>query len=243
MIAAGVETGFTVDVGALGTVPATAYAAADPTGITFLFAPGAGAPRTHPIKVGMSRLLAARGVDVVTFDFLYATAGRRMPDPAGKLEAAYSAMIGAVRARSPLDALFVGGKSMGGRIASQVVAAMSTPTSAIRGLIFLGYPLSPPGKATSTPKGRPPRAVPERFRHLLGLSLPMFFAQGERDPFGGERELAPLVARLRMRSVLHVVEHGDHSLHVPRRFGVDAEIHAAVADAIVAFCNKAGRRR
>ncbi len=111
-----------------------------------MLAHGAGAPQTHPWMVAMARALSDRAFAVVTFNFLYTEARRRVPDRNDLLEATWRAAIDAVRARGHVGAgrLFVGGKSMGGRIASQV-AARADARAGIAGVVLLGYPLHPPG--------------------------------------------------------------------------------------------------
>ena len=117
---------FRVEVSTHQSVTATAYPAAreHSAGVTLILGHGAGAGQTSDFIVSFGGRLAARGIDVVTFDFLYREQGRRIPDPNDKLEACYCAVIEAVRQRmeSGRDALAIGGKSMGGRIASQVAA-------------------------------------------------------------------------------------------------------------------------
>lgn len=100
-------------------------AAGDAADATLILAHGAGAGQLHPFIVGYARALAERGVDVVTFDFPYMQQRRRAPDSAAALEARYRAVIDRVRADlgGAARALFVGGKSMGGRIATQLAAA------------------------------------------------------------------------------------------------------------------------
>jgi predicted alpha/beta-hydrolase family hydrolase len=178
----------------------------------------------------MARALAARGIDVVTFNFLYAEAKRRVPDKNPVLEDTWRTVVPAVRDRSRLSGrrLFIGGKSMGGRIATQV-AADPTPTPSLddlRGLILLGYPLHPPGR-------------PDKLRvaHLGRVRPPMLFVQGSRDAFGGAAELEPFVRELSARGTRVLpVEGGDHSLAVPKKSGLDADqVIARVADAIAAF--------
>ena len=193
---------------------------------TLILAHGAGAPQTHPFMTGFARGLASRGVEVVTFNFPYMERGRRVPDPAPRLEACYRAVIGVVRGRRSAAGrrLIVGGKSMGGRIASQAVAADAqaglSPT--VDGLVFLGYPLHPPGR-------------PEKLRaaHLPSISAPMLFVQGSRDAFGTPDELRPVLADC-AHGELHVIEGGDHSFRVRGRNAPAADaVHAAVQDAIV----------
>jgi predicted alpha/beta-hydrolase family hydrolase len=128
--------------------------------------------------------IAARGIDVITFDFPYAAAGRKLPDRGPKLDACWQAVWKLARTewptRKPAQTLFVGGKSMGGRIASQLVASGQL---AAAGLVLLGYPLRPP----TTRTGKPARL---RADHLPDLAaVPTLVIQGERDEFGGPDEL------------------------------------------------------
>jgi predicted alpha/beta-hydrolase family hydrolase len=162
-------------VGAESSTARIYQATTAPCQRTLVLAHGAGAPQAHPFMVAFAEGLAARGIDVVTFDFLYAAAQRRLPDRSDKLEACWLTVARLARAEWPDRVPFVGGKSMGGRIASQLVAA---GTLAARGLVLLGYPLAPPKK---------PHQL--RAAHLSQLSLPTLVVQGERDEFGGPAEL------------------------------------------------------
>lgn len=186
---------------------------------TLVLAHGAGAGQASPFMRRMVTGLNARGLEVVTFDFPYMAAGRRLPDRAAVLEQAWRAEIDRVRRDSRLSSLplFIGGKSMGGRIASQVAAEGITPP--IRGLIFLGYPLHPPGR----PQQR-------RDAHLPAIQEPMLFVQGERDAFGTAEEIRELLPRLSAGVTLHAVAAGDHSFKVPARA---ARTRAAVEDEIL----------
>ena len=115
--------------------------------------------------------------------------------------------------------LVIGGKSMGGRIASQVAAA-STPD--VEGLVLLGYPLHPPGRADH-----------RRARHVPDITVPMLFVQGSRDAFGSPDELRPVIKELKAPADLYVVEGGDHSFKVLKRAGVTQEdAYKAVLDRI-----------
>jgi predicted alpha/beta-hydrolase family hydrolase len=218
---------FTFDVGDHGETTAVVYRAKEPMQTTLLLAHGAGAPQSHPFMVDMATRLAARGIDVVTFDFLYMTRGRKLPDRNEILEATWHAAAASTRARGglPTERMFVGGKSMGGRIASQVAA---TGTLRVAGLIFLGYPLHPPKK---------PRL--RRDAHLPRIHVPMLFVQGTRDVLGTATELSALAKKLPRASV-HVVDGGDHSLALPRSSGVKAqdEALARAAKAIATFMRK-----
>jgi predicted alpha/beta-hydrolase family hydrolase len=192
---------FDVHVGS-ATTSALLYPGAD-SRAAMVLAHGAGGRQSHPFMVGLAERLGARGVDVVTFDFLYTHAGRRLPDKSDLLEATWRAVIDAVRARKDVLAtrLLIGGKSMGGRIATQVAAGGGA--GALTGLVLLGYPLHPPGK-------------PQQLRaaHLPSVRAPMLFLQGAKDTFGTPAELAPILAPLFAGTLLVPVEKGDHSLAV-----------------------------
>jgi predicted alpha/beta-hydrolase family hydrolase len=161
--------------------------------------------------VKMAKAIASHGIDVVTFNFLYTEAGRRTPDKNDVLEATWLAAIAAVQARKdlPTERLFIGGKSMGGRIATQVAAKQG---AGIAGLILLGYPLHPP-------------AQPQKLRseHLPRVGVPMLFVQGQRDTFGTPEELGPIVKRLSAGTRLFVIDGGDHSLTRPKSSGETLE--------------------
>ena len=166
--------------------------------------------------------IAALGIDVVTFDFQYIMAKRRLPDRGPVLEACYRDVITTVRERleSSRRFLFIGGKSMGGRIATQVAAA--DPHLPATGLVLLGYPLHPPGRASQL-----------RAAHLPAIARPMLFVQGSRDTFGTPSELGPVLAGLAPAPVLHVVDGGDHSLKVSRNPQVQAAAYDDVQRTIV----------
>jgi predicted alpha/beta-hydrolase family hydrolase len=175
--------------------------------------------------VGMAKAIAARGVHVITFNFLYSESKRRAPDKADVLESTWQAVLDVVRAREdlPVKRLFVGGKSMGGRIATQVIAKGAQHD--VAGIVLLGYPLHPPGK-------------PDKLRaeHLPRVRVPMLFVQGERDAFGTPEELAPIVKKLSKGTRLFVVEGGDHSLTRPKSSGeAPAQTTGRVADEVARF--------
>jgi predicted alpha/beta-hydrolase family hydrolase len=222
---------FRFDVASHGSTTATIYRAADPRGVTLLLAHGAGAPQSHPFLVDMAARLAARGVDVVTFNFLYSERGRRMPDRSDLLEACWHAAIAAVRARGglPTARLFCGGKSMGGRILSNIAASAAGEGLSVSGLVFLGYPLHPANKP----------AV-RRDEHLGRVPFPMLFVQGARDALGDEAEMRELVRRL-PRATLHVVRGGDHSLAIRARDGGPARQEEALDAAAAAVADFLGR--
>ncbi|MGO8916280.1 MAG: alpha/beta fold hydrolase [Stellaceae bacterium] len=198
--------------------------------ITMILGHGAGAGQHSAFMVNFAEALAARGIDVGTFNFPYTEAGRRLPDPNDRLEACYRAVIDTVRHDQRLgrSALAIGGKSMGGRIASQVAASDRD----LAGVVLLGYPLHPPGKPSQL-----------RIKHLPKIAAPMLFVQGARDAFGTPDELRPVMASLSTATELYVVETGDHSFKVPKRTGMDQEaVYSAVQDKIADWLRKATAR-
>lgn len=173
---------------------------------TLVLAHGAGANQRSAFMIDFAAALAGLGFDVITFNFPYTEQQRRIPDRGPVLEACYRAVVGLVADQLGSTRLFVGGKSMGGRIATQMAAA--DPDRPIAGLVLLGYPLHPPGR----PEAR-------RDKHLPQVGRPMLFVQGSRDSFGTPQELAPVLDGLSPRPTLHVVEGGDHSFRLSRQDG------------------------
>lgn len=211
-----------------GTTTARLYTAEGKrAGITLVLAHGAGAPQTHPFMVRFATGLAARGIDVATFNFLYTELKRKLPDRMPALEVCYRAVIAAALAHPAWvgNRLFIGGKSMGGRVASHLGAAPGDLEGRLHGLVLLGYPLHPPGK---------PEAL--RAAHLASIGVPVLVVQGERDPFGSPLELAPHFGTIPSPVTVHAVPQGDHSLAPPKRTGppVD-EVYDGVLDVIAAW--------
>ena len=201
-------------------VTALVYEAAEPRmEATLILAHGAGAGQHSPFMTSFAIGLAELGVDTVTFNFLYTEQRRRIPDRRPALETCYAAVIEAVRSELG-EALFIGGKSMGGRIATHVAAdaRLSPP----RGVVLLGYPLHPPG-----------RPGDRRDAHLPDVPCPMLFVQGSRDTFGTPAELAPVLATLEGRASLHVVNGGDHSFKLAGRGRPQDEVYLDIQRAIV----------
>jgi hypothetical protein len=164
--------------------------------------------------------LAARGFDVMTFNFIYMEQGRSVPDHKAKLETCFRSVIEAALKKLKKNRLIVGGKSMGGRIASQVIAGEDI--SEVAGLVFLGYPLHPPGNPAKL-----------RVEHLQQVRRPMLFVQGTRDSLGTPEEIQPFVKNLRPPATIYAIEGGDHSFKAPKKFGLPQEqIYEAAMDAI-----------
>jgi len=166
-----------------------------------VLAHGAGAGQLSSFMVEAARGFARRGVSTATFDFPYITAKRKVPDRAPVLEQAWREAIEAARTQFRDLPLFIGGKSMGGRIATHVAAQKMG--GAVKGVLLLGYPLHPPGR----PEQR-------RDAHLPEVKEPMLFVQGERDTFGGTDEINALLPRLQDATV-YEIPGGDHSFRVP----------------------------
>jgi predicted alpha/beta-hydrolase family hydrolase len=185
----------------------------------FVFAHGAGAGQHHPFMAGVSRGLAARGIDVVTFDFPYKRLQKSAPDRPPVLEQSFREVVAAARKWSQADRLFIGGKSMGGRIATHLAAQ---GLEALSGVVCFGYPLHPPGK-------------PEQLRieHLPSITVPVLIIQGERDAFGTPTELRPHLDAMKAEVRLQVIERGDHSLSVRGR--PPAQTQSQLAEIAAAF--------
>ncbi len=162
--------------------------------VTMILAHGAGAPMDSPFMAFFAAKLAAAGMRVVRFEFPYMAQRRvdgrkRPPDRAEILLASWREVIAAT---APAEHLVIGGKSLGGRMAS-----MLADECGVHGLVCLGYPFHPPGKPEAT-----------RIAHLTTLRTPTLILQGERDPFGDRSEVAayPLSPAIQ----LHWLADGDH---------------------------------
>ena len=188
-----------------------------------VLAHGAGAGMRHPFMEEAALRLAEHRTSTLRYDFPYMEAGRRLPDARAVLLETVRAVAQAGAAAAPRLPLLAGGKSMGGRMTSEAAAAGLIP--AVRGLVFLGFPLHP--------AGRPSR---ERADHLGEVAVPMLFVQGTRDRLAGLDLLGPEVRALGPRASLHLVENGDHSFHLPRRSGrTEGEVLDGVARAVAGW--------
>jgi uncharacterized protein len=168
-----------------------------------LLAPGAGANMHSDFLSFVADGLASEGVRVCRFNFVYSELGRKAPDRQPILENTYRAV--AEHARKGWGGrLILGGKSMGGRIASHVVAEGYE----VDGLIFFGYPMHPPGR-------------PEKLRdeHLYQVKPPMLFIEGTRDPFCPLKTLERVRKKFPGHSEVAVIEDGDHSFKVRKASG------------------------
>jgi predicted alpha/beta-hydrolase family hydrolase len=193
-----------------------------------VLAHGAGADQRHRFMVAIARRLSDRGVSAVTFNFLYTERKRRAPDRAPVLEATWTTVLDAVVARlKPEGTIAIGGKSMGGRIASQVAASKpgSEAWRRVGGLVLFGYPLHPPGQPAKP-----------RVAHLPAIAVPVLLVQGTRDTFGTRDEIEPVFGALKTRVDYEFIEGGDHSFAVPKSSGhSEADILDRVADRVAAW--------
>lgn len=196
--------------------PVTAELDGPEGGTVLAVAHGAGGDMHGAFLVGFARRLAEAGIGCLRFNFPYKEQGRRAPDHERHLRDAWSAIFAS--AREVGDQVWVGGRSLGGRIASMQVAD-GMPAA---GLVLLAYPLHPPGK-------------PERLRdaHLDAIGIPMLFLQGTRDPFATWDLLEPVVARV--GGTLHAIDGGDHSLRVRGQPKDDEGMGRRCADVAAAF--------
>jgi predicted alpha/beta-hydrolase family hydrolase len=177
-----------------------------------VLAHGAGAGMTHPFMESLSTELASVGFATLRYQFPYMEARRRIPDAPAVLFAAVRAAIRAASQAAPDLPLFAGGKSMGGRMASQAAAERSL--EGVRGLVFFGFPLHPPNRPGTT-----------RAKHLTKVTVPMLFLQGTRDTFADLKLLRPICTELRPQATLHLIKDADHSFHLPKSTGrTDLEV-------------------
>ncbi len=186
----------------------------------YVLAHGAGAGMRHPFLADVATGLAERRISTLRYQFPYMEKGSKRPDVPRIAHAATRAAVMQAAAILPEHALVAGGKSFGGRMTSQAQA--EAPLPGVRGLIFLGFPLHPPGRPSD-----------ERGQHLFGVKIPMLFLQGDRDEFAELHLLQSLTKQLGERATLKLFSDADHSFHVPARTGrKDSDVRAQLLDAI-----------
>lgn len=194
----------------------------------FVLAHGAGAGMEHRSMQAIAAGLAARGIATLRYQFPYMERKSRRPDPPALCHATVRAAVAEAARRTPDLPLIAGGRSFGGRMTSQAQAQAAL--AAVRGLVFLAFPLHP--------AGRPGR---ERAAHLQDVDIPMLFIQGSRDELADLGLLRPLVECLGPAATLHVLEDADHSFHVPARSGrKDSDVQGAALDALCAWLDGLG---
>jgi uncharacterized protein len=194
--------------------------------LLYVLAHGAGAGMRHPFLEAISQRLAEQGIATLRYQFRYMEQRSRRPDPPAVAAATVRAAVVEAARLAPGLPLVAGGKSFGGRMTS--TAQAEEPLPGVRGLVFLGFPLHPPGRPDDT-----------RAEHLARVTIPMLFLQGTRDEFADLELLRPVVKRLGDRATLHLVEGGDHSFKVPKKSGrSEGEVMGELARAIVTWSLK-----
>lgn len=206
-----------------------------------VLAHGAGAGMTHVFLEDLARALADRGMATLRYQFPYmdpireastdAPPRRRPPDRPPKLLATVRAALDHARTLAADLPLFAGGKSMGGRMTSQLMAeqpdACGTGDRAVRGIVFVGFPLHPPKKPAT-----------KRAEHLGDVAVPLLFLQGTRDALADLELLRPIVEAPTLDATLHVTEDADHGFHVRKRSGrTDEEVLDELATITVRWAN------
>jgi uncharacterized protein len=194
-----------------------------------LFAPGAGAPSSHPWMQNWKRRLSEIG-HVETLDYAYMRDSRKRPDPLPKLIAAHREALNDARKQHPAESTILIGKSMGGRVGCHV-----SLEEKVDGLVCLGYPLCAMGDRTKL-----------RDEVLRALNTPILFVQGSRDPLCPLDLLERVRTEMKTQNVLHIVDGGDHSLRVPKRQlqasgQTQEDIDQQILKAIVGFVDQLPR--
>ena len=188
-----------------------------------VLAHGAGAGMRHAFLERMSQALADRRIATFRYEFAYMEKRAGRPDPPAVAAARVREAVDEAARVAPGLPLVAGGKSFGGRMTS--TAAAEAPLPGVRGLVFLGFPLHPPGQPGTSRAG-----------HLDRVTVPMLFLQGTRDQFAQLPLLEPVIARLQPRATLHLIDGGDHSFAVPKKTGrTAADVMGDLADTIAAW--------
>lgn len=188
-----------------------------------VFAHGAGAGMQHKFMEEVSQKLASRAIATLRYQFLYMEKGGKRPDSEALLTETVRAAVAVAKKHAGDLPLFAGGKSMGGRMTS--LAAARAPLDSVRGLVFFGFPLHAPGKASAA-----------RGEHLTRVAAPMLFLQGSRDSLADLKLLKPLCSCLGKRAELFVIDGGDHSVHMLKSSGrSDEEVLEQVAEKTAAW--------
>jgi predicted alpha/beta-hydrolase family hydrolase len=188
----------------------------------------------HTFMESLARELAGVGVGTFRYQFPYMQQRRGRPDAPALLTATVQAAVKAASKAASDLILLAGGKSLGGRMTSLAFAdgpsTLQAGTAPVRGLVFFGFPLHPPGRPGT-----------QRADHLTAVQMPMLFLQGTRDTFADLTLLRPVCAKLAPHATLHVVDAADHSFHVLKRSGMtDAEVIAELARTVASWAHTLG---
>ena len=192
----------------------------------YVLAHGAGVGMQHSFMAAVADGLSAHQVATLRYNFPYMEQGRRQPDSPKAAQLTVRAAVNEASHVLPGIPSFAGGKSYGARMTSQAQAEVPLPH--VRGLVFLGFPLHPPGQPSAN-----------RAEHLSSMDVPMLFLQGARDEFADLDYLKPLVKHLGANATLNLFDHADHSFHVPAKSGrTDAEVMTELLDEITAWIDR-----
>lgn len=208
-------------VSAVLTVPEKTHSS-----IGVIVAHGAGNDMEHPLIQAFADGMASAGWPAMRFNFPYKEKGRKAPDGQKKLEDTWAAAFEFFQANTGLGEkhIILAGKSMGGRVASQMLAEKKLRAA---GLIFLGYPLHPAGEKSKI-----------RDAHLYAIDVPMLFFAGTRDPLCDLSLLRGVLKKLRSPWHLEIIEGGDHSFKVSEPLKKEAsDIHARIEKTAVQWLN------
>ncbi len=191
-----------------------------------VLAHGAGAGMAHPFMVSLADELAVRRVATLRYQFPYMERGSKRPDTPAVAHAAVRAAVHEAKRRLAGVPIFAGGKSFGARMSSQAQALSAM--EGVKGLVFVGFPLHPAGKPGV-----------ERATHLAQVHCPMLFLQGTRDELAELDLLRDVIAPLKDRATLEVIDDADHSFHVRVKSGrTDAQVLAGLAQLTVDWMSR-----
>ena len=219
------ESDLRIEVDKGTAVSARRYLPQVASGTILLYAPGAGSNIDDAFGVYLGRELARNGIETWLFQFPYMETRRRAPDRAPVLEATWNAAIAQARASGP-KLLVIGGRSMGGRIASRVVA-QGAP---VDGLVLFAYPLVPPGRDGAA-----------RAEHLPDIAVPTLFCSGTRDSFGTPDQLLD-ASKLVTNSRLHLLDGADHGFATLKSSGRSrGDVFAEATAAALGFIRELAR--
>ena len=192
----------------------------------YVLAHGAGAGMEHPFMAAVAAELEQRGIATLRYQFPFMERGTKRPDPPPLAQATVRAAVMEAQRLMPDLPLFAGGKSFGGRMTSQAQAALPLPN--VTGLVFFGFPLHASGKPST-----------ERAAHLVKVTIPMLFLQGDKDTLAELPLIRTVTEELGARATLHIIGGADHSFHVPKRSGrTDADVINEMADVVVVWLRK-----
>lgn len=192
----------------------------------YVLAHGAGAGMAHPFMAAIAEGLGQRDIATLRYQFPSMEQGSKRPDAPALAHATVRAAIAVMSSLAPELVLIAGGKSFGGRMASQAQAA--SPLPGVQGIAFLGFPLHPAGRPSD-----------ERGRHLFDVRIPMLFLQGSRDQLAIHDLVRALVEQLGERATLNLFLDADHSFHVPARTGRrDSDVREELLDTLAAWIEK-----